>query len=125
MKNISEIRFQNAKALAATFSSNAEFARALGMSDAYMWQILGDKKVRNIGSSIARRMERACNKPDGWLDTDHSAQSPVEKTKTSRKTGSVDISDEALEVAKAFDLLENSSQKEAVFSQLRAFGVLK
>jgi len=129
MKKISQIRVQNARTLSDKVGNRAEFARLLGMSDSYMWQILGDKQVRNIGNSIARRMEKACDKPEGWLDTEHPysekeyLKSTGEAALKPNETGLSDISLEALQVARAFDRIQSSAQRNAVVAQLRAFGI--
>lgn len=129
MKKISEIRLQNALHLANKLGSKAEFARLLEMSDSYMWQILGDKQIRNIGNSIARRMEKACDMPEGWLDTEHIFKDSNKKSKADSennvKNGQKEISSEALQVAQAFDRIQSSAQRKAVIAQLQAFGIWK
>lgn len=121
MKTTAEIRLSNARDLASLFETKADFARALEMSDAYMWQILGDTPKRNIGNSIARRMELACGKPEGWLDVPHSPESVSDSPSHSPKG---EFSSDALKVARAFDTLSTKAQKDAVMAQLRAFGAL-
>ena len=127
MKKISEIRLQNALQLANNLGSKAEFARLLEMSDSYMWQILGDKQMRNIGNSIARRMEKACGKPDGWLDTEHSeiAGEKNNLAQGAREEVDLDLAADAQKVALAFSNLSTVAQKKAVIAQLKAFGVWK
>lgn len=46
------------------------------MSDSQMGQLIGKTPVRNIGPRVARRMEEACGKPEGWLDVEHSTVQP-------------------------------------------------
>ena len=118
MKTTAEIRLTNARELAARFPSRADFARLLEMSDAYMWQILGDTPKRNIGNSIARRMEEACGMKEGWLDVPHDETHDHQmKIVESKESLSVD----ALKVAKAFDSLASPVQKRAVINFLKAF----
>ncbi|MDR6585552.1 helix-turn-helix domain-containing protein [Herbaspirillum frisingense] len=61
-----------------------------------------------------------------WLSDGKGSPEPAHG---SSRAESVDaerhLSEEAMIVAEAFDLLQNAAQKEAVLTQLRAFGVLK
>lgn len=48
-----------------------EFARAIGTTPSYFSSIKGGKgkkPKRNLGDQLAREIERARGKPDGWLD---------------------------------------------------------
>lgn len=47
-----------------------EFARMVGMTSSQVSQIIGKTPVKNIGNSIARRIEVAFDKPTGWLDAE-------------------------------------------------------
>lgn len=67
----SDIRRENARALAALVKSPAEFGRQTNMSDSQISQLIGEKHTKNIGNLIARRIEKAFNKPEGWLDLRH------------------------------------------------------
>ncbi|MBG7619324.1 hypothetical protein I5R65_07600 [Herbaspirillum sp. AP02] len=118
MKTTAEIRLANARQLASRFESRADFARELEMSDAYMWQILGDVPKRNIGNSIARRMEKACGMNEGWLDVPHDE---AEVSTANRPEAQDALSADALRVARAFDNLASSAQKRAVINFLKAF----
>lgn len=118
MKTTAEIRLANARQLASRFTSRADFARELEMSDAYMWQILGDVPKRNIGNSIARRMEKACGMNEGWLDVPHD---DTEVSIPRASESSEVLSADALRVARAFDSLTSSAQKRAVINFLKAF----
>lgn len=71
-----EIRRDNARRLAEEVGQPADLARRLGMSDSQMGQLIGRNPVRNIGPRVARRMEEACGKPEGWLDVEHSVVEP-------------------------------------------------
>lgn len=68
---ISEIRRDNARALAAQTGTPADFARKLGMGDSQVSQLIGENPVKNIGNIIARRIEEAFGKEKGWMDTLH------------------------------------------------------
>lgn len=54
--------------------SASELANRAGLSNVYLSQVrnqLPDSKTgksRGLGSSAARKIERALNKPDGWMD---------------------------------------------------------
>ncbi|TVO53831.1 hypothetical protein [Denitromonas halophila] len=40
------------------------------------WMGKKDKKPRAVGSAMARRLEKACNKPAGWMDSQHGYSAP-------------------------------------------------
>lgn len=69
--NREETRRENARKLAATCDSKTEFARIMGMEPSQVSQIIGPKPAKNIGHSIARRIEIAFAKSEGWLDVAH------------------------------------------------------
>lgn len=52
----------------------ASLARRAGVSDKYLRQILAgfqgprDRKPRELGDRVARRLEAACGRPEGWMD---------------------------------------------------------
>jgi phage repressor protein C with HTH and peptisase S24 domain len=66
-----EIRRENARKLAAACESKVEFARLLGMEPSQVSQIIGPNPSKNIGNSVARRIEKAFGKPEKWLDSEH------------------------------------------------------
>lgn len=72
MKTCKEIRYENARSLAA--EGPADFARRLSevsekpMSGQQVNQIIGPNANRGIGDDIARRIEKAYGKEEGWLD---------------------------------------------------------
>ena len=50
-------------------------------------QVAGKSYSRNIGHSLARRIENAAGLPKGWLDRDHSAEpdtTPISGGRTER-----------------------------------------
>lgn len=73
-----EIRRENARNLADQAGGQVEFGRALNMVPSQVSQIIGKTPVKNIGNSIAKRIEQAFNKPDGWLDVQHCNREQVE-----------------------------------------------
>lgn len=75
-----EIRRENARNLADLVGGQVEFGRALNMVPSQVSQIIGKTPVKNIGNSIAKRIEQAFNKPDGWLDVQHRDLEPAQVT---------------------------------------------
>lgn len=89
MKTVKEIRLENARALAT--DGPAEFARAIDSTTQQVNQFMGPNPTRNIGNTIARRIEEAFGKPVGWLDVEHAEQisAPDDVSKKSHQpTGS-------------------------------------
>jgi SOS-response transcriptional repressor LexA len=68
----SSIRLENLRALITNVGGPAEAARKLDMDDSQLSQIAGKHPVRNIGTALARRIEKAFRRPEGWLDVPHS-----------------------------------------------------
>ncbi|MDO8039464.1 S24 family peptidase [Janthinobacterium sp. SUN137] len=67
-----EIRRENARSLADLAGGQVEFGRALNMVPSQVSQIIGKTPIKNIGNSIAKRIEQAFEKPAGWLDVLHN-----------------------------------------------------
>jgi len=70
-----EIRRDNARQLARGVGGHAEFARFMSMEASQVSQLIGRNPVKNIGNSIARRIEQAFDLPTGYLDEEHSQTS--------------------------------------------------
>jgi phage repressor protein C with HTH and peptisase S24 domain len=66
-----ELRRENARKLASGEGGKASFARLVSMEPSQVSQLIGPNPTKNIGNSIARRIERAHHLPDGWLDMQH------------------------------------------------------
>jgi SOS-response transcriptional repressor LexA len=66
------IRLRNLRDLIDDAGGPAQAARRLGMDDSQLSQIGGKNPIRNIGSALARRIEKAFGKHEGWLDVTHS-----------------------------------------------------
>lgn len=66
-----EIRRENARRLANGLGGKSAFARLLQMEASQVSQIIGPNPKKNIGNSIARRIEQAHHLPEGWLDEEH------------------------------------------------------
>jgi plasmid maintenance system antidote protein VapI len=79
MKTVKEIRLENARSLMT--DGPAEFARRIDSSTQQVNQVMGPAPTRNIGDKLARRIESAFGRPEGWLDVQHnSVQNDVPKT---------------------------------------------
>jgi hypothetical protein len=73
-------RRQKLGVLIAESGGVAPLARRAGVSEKYLRQILSgfqgprDRKPRELGERIARRLESACDRPDGWMDEPQAAR---------------------------------------------------
>jgi phage repressor protein C with HTH and peptisase S24 domain len=82
MKTVKEIRLENARSLMT--DGPAEFARRIDSSTQQVNQVIGPAPTRNIGDKLARRIETAFGRPEGWLDVQHGLeQNDVSKTSQS------------------------------------------
>lgn len=78
VKTISEIRHENLLTLIGEMGSADALAEAAGTSPVYLSQVKNKSpdsktgKPRQIGDPMARRLEAAANKPEGWMDNIHS-----------------------------------------------------
>lgn len=67
-------------------SVNARLVDEPEVSEKYIWQVLNeyqgaqDKSPRNLGDTVARRVERALELGDFWFDQDHSSTAPAAAT---------------------------------------------
>lgn len=72
---IQDIRYKNLQVLLDEAGGNqAELARRTGTNAAYINQILNKSllpsgKIRSVGERLARMLEQAFHKPDGWMDS--------------------------------------------------------
>ncbi len=79
MKSIDDIRRENLQLLRSEYGSQKALADALDRDEAQVsqWALglknSGTGKPRGMRTATARYIEQQCKKPDGWLDTDHSA----------------------------------------------------
>lgn len=77
MNTIAEIRHANLLALIDELGTQDAIAAAVETSPVYISQIVNrypDSKTgkpRQIGDQLARKLERCCNKPTGWMDNVH------------------------------------------------------
>lgn len=49
-------------------SSQSELAEKIGVETSYLSRVIGKNASKNIGSKVARKVERALFLPSGWLD---------------------------------------------------------
>ncbi|MQA39010.1 hypothetical protein [Rugamonas aquatica] len=73
-----DIRRENARALAHSVGGPTDFGRMLEMDASQVSQIIGKNPKKNIGNSIAKRIETAFSKPGGWLDVAHQKGSDMD-----------------------------------------------
>jgi hypothetical protein len=77
MKTVGEIRLENLEALVREFGTLDAVATRAESTSVYLSQLRNgtiDQKTgrgRQMGNAIARRLEKACNKPSGWMDAAH------------------------------------------------------
>ena len=74
--NISDIRKLNLSKLIEEAGSATRLAKKAGTAPAYISQIMTGAPQKSgkayvVGDKVARRLERAMNKPDGWMDREH------------------------------------------------------
>jgi hypothetical protein len=80
---IQEIRRANLRLLIKEEGTEEEEGTAVALAlkcdttQSYLSQILiryptSSGKAREMGTELARKLERGCNKPEGWMDVDHS-----------------------------------------------------
>ena len=85
---IQDIRYHNLQALLIEVGGNqAELARRTGTNAAYINQILNNSqlpsgKIRSVGERLARMLEQAFQKPEGWMDSETTAAQVAEPTAT-------------------------------------------
>ncbi|WNZ54810.1 hypothetical protein QT397_18265 [Microbulbifer sp. MKSA007] len=85
--DIKTIRRENARRIAKEVGGAAELARKLDMPNSGISQIIGKNPRRNIGDSIARRIEDAGGYRHGWLDSYHDD----EQAEATRTPGGVNV----------------------------------
>ncbi len=67
--DVRTIRLENLQRLVTEAGGQKALAQSTGVSAAYICQVLSDKVARNVGHSLARRLEQGMKKPFGWMDT--------------------------------------------------------
>ena len=69
-----ELRRLNFKAVLKNFRTQKEFSELSGVSTVQISQLISGHDKYKIGHEIARKIEKAAAKPDGWLDIDHEGE---------------------------------------------------
>lgn len=109
-----QIRLKRVRDLVAAEGGLARFAERLGMSNSQVSQFAGKNPSRNIGNSVAAKIETAYGKPAGWLD--HVAPTDLEGDSDAVST-SPDGSLHAIqlrEAAKILGLLDDANLSTAL-----------
>ncbi|WP_244137896.1 S24 family peptidase [Burkholderia stabilis] len=79
MKTIDEIRRENLQIAIGRLRTAAALAEKAGVAAAYLSQIKNQTpesktgKPKTMGDEVARKIERAIDESEGWMDTDHSS----------------------------------------------------
>lgn len=71
-----QIRLKRVRDLVAKEGGLARFAERLGMSNSQVSQFAGKNPTRNIGNSVAAKIEEAYGQAAGWLDNAGEADLP-------------------------------------------------
>lgn len=71
MKNIHDIRLENARILASTFKNLADFAEKIERAPTQVSRFMGKNPTKHIGDKLARHLEEKLNMATGWLDREH------------------------------------------------------
>ena len=84
--NISEIRLENARYLANSIGGVVAMSVRLGKSQPQVSHFIGGNPIKNIGNRIARQIEDAFDKENGWLDNCHTESSDMAHNALSNAT---------------------------------------
>lgn len=85
MATSKEIRLKNARALAVSSGGIGKFADVVEISQSQASQIIGTNPIKGIGDALARRIEAAYKKSEGWLDVD-DVDAPAESNSQNTKS---------------------------------------
>lgn len=114
---LADIRWKNASKLMAQFDTKKQFADACGLAKAQIAHILGEAPLSAIGNTIARRIEKGCNKPSYWLDIDHTAT--LGATKSANLELMIDVTTSLRRVLKKNGISIDSLTERALEALLR------
>ncbi|QFT55603.1 hypothetical protein FIU95_13695 [Microbulbifer sp. THAF38] len=113
--DIRTIRRENARRIAREMGGVAALARALETPNSGVSQVIGKNPRRNIGDSMARRIESAGGYHYGWLDAYHGN----EQAKTPHTPGEVSVYPFAMEAGEI--RLKNARRLSEEFASLKGF----
>lgn len=77
--DINEIRRKKLRNLIEKAKSQTEFAEKIGKDPSYLSQVAGINPSKNIGTRVARSIEKKLKLPEGWMDQDHSGHPAVQE----------------------------------------------
>jgi len=69
--DIKQIRLSNLKTAIDIAGGASVLADKADTNPSYLSQILSTKHPATVGGNLARKIEKAINKEEGWMDTDH------------------------------------------------------
>ena len=69
--DVKSIRKDNLQRLLDEAGGREALARKVGTSPAYISQIRSERTAADVGHQLARRLESAMGKPEGWMDVAH------------------------------------------------------
>ena len=78
MKEMNVIRHENLLVLIREAGTQERLSELAEVSHVYLNQIKNRRpdpttgKIRNVGNQLARKLEKGMDKPEGWMDRDHS-----------------------------------------------------
>ncbi len=83
MKLIHDIRRENLERLVSELKTLEALAAAAATTGVYLGQIRRETpdtngRPRQMGAAMARRLEKACGKPVGWMDIEHSPSAAID-----------------------------------------------
>lgn len=67
-----DIRRENLRSIAKDLGGPAKLAEKTGKSEGQISHLIGVNAHKPVGEKLAREFEKACQKPDGWLDRVHN-----------------------------------------------------
>lgn len=70
---LNQIRKHNGLTLLKAFPTRTEFVQACKLNPSQVGQLFGENASAPIGNTLARRIEKACGKPEFWMDSDHDS----------------------------------------------------
>ena len=76
--DIKMIRKENLQRLLEEAGGREPLARKVGTSPAYLSQIRSQRTEAHVGHQLARRLEAAMGKPEGWMDIAHGVSEDAE-----------------------------------------------
>lgn len=116
-ENVYKNRRANLITILEGFRTQKEFAAIADIKQAQISQLTGNNEKYKCGSEVARRIEKAAAKPDGWLDINHGEEvAAIESLDLIIRTVSIvndmlkqyDVSPEQMNRAAYEDILRNT-----------------